>query len=147
MEKNFHWIPWIRWIWKITEAWIGVNLKIMFVSCDLVVEWQDVGLPHRRSANWILLIAEFFCHWIIQWKLFRENSSLFLHFTHQTVSCPLKPKWLNMMFWCRLFRQSDKIVLSNKICYGLIFLWYKEFFTRFTRFVHTYMARCAPYFK
>ena len=31
---NGTWIHWIQEIWKITEAWIGVNLKILSLTCD-----------------------------------------------------------------------------------------------------------------
>ena len=41
IEMNFHWIkgiPYIKWIWQITEAWNRVNLKILSVNRDFIVE-------------------------------------------------------------------------------------------------------------
>ena len=39
MEQNFHWIQWIQQIQRITEAWIGLNLRILSVTCVSVAEW------------------------------------------------------------------------------------------------------------
>ena len=46
--QNFQWIQRIQGIWQITEAWIGLNLKIPSLICVLLVLWWHPGLLHRR---------------------------------------------------------------------------------------------------
>ena len=37
-------MQWIQRIWKITEAWIGLNLRILSVTCVSVVQWYHLCL-------------------------------------------------------------------------------------------------------
>ena len=68
MEQNCHWIQRIQGNWQITEAWIGLNLKIRLsrvsswhCGSKLASGWQGF-----KSFYWMTN----FCHWIrwIQWK-------------------------------------------------------------------------------
>ena len=45
-------------LYIIHEARITIRcyFKAIPVTCDLMAEWQDIGLPNKRSPNGILLI-------------------------------------------------------------------------------------------
>ena len=70
-------IPWIcliQWIpvpfrENSTEAWIGVNLKILSMTCILLTLWEHPGL--RDKSRDYRFNGKYFCHWIywIQGKL------------------------------------------------------------------------------
>ena len=42
-------IQWIQGIWLITEAWIGVNLKILSLTCVLLVLCENSKLKTQNS--------------------------------------------------------------------------------------------------
>ena len=62
-------IQWIQGFLYITEAWIGVNLKILSVTCFLLALWYLPGLLYEKLQLWIILLIAVFhrIHWI-QWK-------------------------------------------------------------------------------
>ena len=46
--QNFQWIQRIQGIWKITEPWIVLNLKILSLTYVLLALGKQAGLLNRR---------------------------------------------------------------------------------------------------
>ena len=78
MEQNLHWIQWFQWIqglWQITEVWIGVNLKILSLTCVLLSLWLNCGLLHKRWQVRALFNDKYFLSMnsLNSMKTFRKN--------------------------------------------------------------------------
>ena len=60
---------------KFTEAWIGLSLKILSVTCVFTALWYHRCLLCKRLWVRDSLFCQNFCQWIhwIQWKSFRKN--------------------------------------------------------------------------
>ena len=76
MKQKFHWIQQIQGIWWITEAWIGVNLKILSVTC---VFWLcgNILVSYTRGCRFEFILQNL-CHCIHLLNLvktFKENSN------------------------------------------------------------------------
>ena len=67
---------------KITEVWIGLNLKVLFLTCVLLALWYFPGLWHRMWQVWAPFNDAYFCHWIrwIEWKLLGKTPLWLINF-------------------------------------------------------------------
>ena len=48
-------IQWIQAFWKIAEAWIGLNLKHLFLTHVLLALLSQYGFLHKSLQVWIIL--------------------------------------------------------------------------------------------
>ena len=70
----FQWIQRIQRIWQITEAWIGVNLKILTVTCVFVVL-----LIQEVVSSRLIFLIKIFCRFY-RTHLGKTQFNLFLSF-------------------------------------------------------------------
>ena len=91
----------------ITEPWIGVDLKILSLTCVLLALWHLVS---KARGGWVaglslFIVNKYFCHWIL-WKTFRKNSNVSIY-SLQGQNCKEQGSSIEFFTNCPQYKNSN----------------------------------------